>query len=110
MTRQPTLYETLEVSPHASPLIIMAAYRCLTQLNHPDKRAGTDDASDRQARINYAYSVLSDSTKRRRYDWSLGLQESTVDRRGTRVAAQDVASPPADQHLGTRPFAFRPLD
>ena len=111
MKREPTLYEVLEVSPHASALIIRAAYRCLTQLTHPDKRAGTDEASDRQAQINYAYSVLSDPDKRQRYNQALELLENPVDRRGSGVAAQDSASPDhkADEPRGARPFAFRPL-
>lgn len=110
MKCRPTLYDTLEVSLHASPRIIRAAYRCLTQLNHPDKRAGTDEASDRQAQINYAYSILSDASKRRRYDRSLELPDSMVDRRGIGVNALDGAIAPADGRRGSRPFAFRPLD
>jgi curved DNA-binding protein CbpA len=31
-------YETLEVSPHASPSVIQAAYRCLAKRHHPDKK------------------------------------------------------------------------
>jgi DnaJ-class molecular chaperone len=65
---QPTLYETLEVSPQASPSVIRAAYRCLAQHHHPDKHPNSDDAGQRLAQINFAYSVLADPVKRRRQD------------------------------------------
>ena len=35
-----SLYELLEVSPNASAAVIKAAYRCLVQQHHPDKKAG----------------------------------------------------------------------
>jgi DnaJ-class molecular chaperone len=65
---QPTLYETLEVSPQASPSVIRPAYRCLAQHHHPEKHLNSGDAGQRLAMINFAYSVLADPVKRRRQD------------------------------------------
>ncbi len=61
----PTLYETLEVSPQASPSVIRAAYRCLAQHHHPDKHLNSGDAGQRLAQINFAYSVLAETGKHR---------------------------------------------
>lgn len=110
------LYELLEVSPRASQAIIKAAYRCLTQLNHPDKHAGTPAAIERQARINTAYAVLSKPVERLRYDQRLGLHGVVERRNGSLVAAKGGAGVARGEHpggaadAGTRAFAFRPLD
>lgn len=109
MKSEDTLYETLEVSPHASALVIKAAYRCLAQCNHPDKNAGAEAASHRLARINQAYSVLSDPDKRRRYDQTMALQGNVNDRRGSGMATSSGAKPIGASHQGLRAFVFRPL-
>ncbi len=110
MEREVTLYEILEVSPHASAQVIRAAYRCLAQLHHPDKNSGSEAASERLAQINFAYGVLSDARKRWRYDQRLGTPQGTpAERRGSDLAtpahskARD-GSPPV-----SRVFAFRPF-
>lgn len=109
MKSEDTLYEILEVSPHASALVIKAAYRCLAQSNHPDKNAGADAASQRLAQINHAYSVLSDPDKRRRYDQTMALHENLNDRRGSGMPAGGSARPIVADHQVSRAFVFRPL-
>lgn len=109
MKPENTLYETLEVSPHASALVIKAAYRCLAQFNHPDKNSGTDAASERLAQINHAYSVLSDPDKRRRYDQKMALHESSNDRRGSGMATGGSSRPVVVDHPVSRAFVFRPF-
>lgn len=110
MQGEATLYDTLEVSPRACPQVIRAAYRSLAQCNHPDKQAGSDAASERQARINHAYAVLSDPAQRLRYDQTIGVREGFAERRGSGVLAQDHPDDGvAVQHKVVRPFAFRPL-
>ena len=105
-----TLYELLEVSPHASAQVIRAAYRCLAQSNHPDKNCGSATASARQAQINLAYSVLSDPIQRQRYDQRLGAQQaSEIERRGGELTPRAHAKAPADAPPVSRAFAFRPL-
>jgi DnaJ-class molecular chaperone len=113
MQHRTTLYETLEVSPTASARVIKAAYRCLAQFNHPDKNP--DAAScERLARINQAYSVLSDPQQRQRYDLSLAWHERTIakamERRGRSSFHCSQLNTGADAHQTVRTFAFRPLD
>ena len=109
MQRDITLYDILEVSPQASPQVIRAAYRCLAQVNHPDKKAGSDAASERQTQINHAYSVLSDPVKRQCYDQSVKLHPYLGERRGSGAGPPDHADPVVVEQPVSRPFVFRPL-
>lgn len=71
MTDDLTYYDLLEVSPKASQAVISSAYRTLCQKYHPDKNSGNAAFSEMMTRINVAYSVLSDTTKRQAYDEEL---------------------------------------
>ena len=104
-----TLYETLEVSPQASPSVIRAAYRCLAQQHHPDKHLNSDAAGQRLAMINFAYSVLADPAKRRGYDIREGIDAAFVERRGQGVRLRSHHAQGAVGGVISRPFAFRPL-
>jgi DnaJ-class molecular chaperone len=44
MKPERTLYDVLEVSQRASPVVLKAAYRSLAQSLHPDKNLGTQAA------------------------------------------------------------------
>ena len=70
-----THYETLEVSPSASPETISAAYRSLCQRNHPDKYPNDARArkhgEERTKAFTEAYAVLKNPEKRKDYDRSL---------------------------------------
>jgi DnaJ-class molecular chaperone len=109
MKRDLTLYDTLEVSPRACPQVIRAAYRCLAQCNHPDKQAGSQAASERQARINQAYAVLSDPIQRQRYDQRIELNDRFMERRGSGAMAPARPDVQAGGPSVSRPFVFRPL-
>jgi len=62
-------YRILGVLDDAEDIIIKAAYRALAQRYHPDKWSGNqDEATKRMAEINEAYSVLSDTSRRKKYD------------------------------------------
>ncbi len=104
------LYETLEVSPRAGAAVIKAAYRCLVQLNHPDKHAGNVAAVERLAEINHAYSVLSDAQQRSSYDHLSGHAQPVAERRGGGVKTNvSPPAPPGTKRAVSRVFAFRPL-
>ena len=71
-----THYEVLGVSPSASADEIRTAFRSLARQHHPDLADGVS-TDRRMSEINQAWSVLSDSSKRRDYDRSLRSEEPT---------------------------------
>jgi curved DNA-binding protein CbpA len=70
---EPRHYDELGVAPSASPAEIRTAYVALARRHHPD-RMGTAgevaraEAAARMARVNAAWTVLSDPGKRAAYD------------------------------------------
>ncbi len=61
-------YEVLGVAKGASDDEIKKAFRKLAVKYHPDKNPGDKEAEAKFKEANEAYSVLSDKTKRARYD------------------------------------------
>lgn len=71
-----TFYDWLEVSPKASPEVIEKAYKALVIKYHPDlQKQNKQSSEDVIKRLNEAYSVLSDSVKRKEYDEKLKLEK-----------------------------------
>lgn len=68
MTTRLDYYEVLEVARDASQHEIKSAYRKLALRYHPDRNPGDHEAEERFKQASEAYSVLSDSDKRARYD------------------------------------------
>lgn len=60
------LYEVLQVSPGAHPLIITKAFRLLAALYHPDNQHSGNEEMFKQ--IGQAYRMLSDPVRRTAYD------------------------------------------
>src|SRR5438093_159122 len=61
-------YEVLGVGRNATAEELKRAYRKLALLYHPDRNNGDPQAEARFKEINEAYEVLSDQSKRQRYD------------------------------------------
>ncbi|KAM0792533.1 hypothetical protein ACM66B_005202 [Microbotryomycetes sp. NB124-2] len=70
------LYDVLKVARDATPQEVKSAYRRLALLHHPDKVASSSSTTSVQdvnlkfQQIGFAYNVLSDETRRKRYDES----------------------------------------
>lgn len=60
-------YRILEVDPEADPDVIQAAYRALSRKLHPDRDL-TGAHRIRQAELDHAFAILSNSIQRRDYD------------------------------------------
>lgn len=61
-------YKILGISRNASDDDIKKAYRKLAKKYHPDKNQGNTEAERKFKDISEAYTVLSDPTKKRKYD------------------------------------------
>jgi DnaJ-class molecular chaperone len=62
------LYARLGVKRGADDVEIKKAYRSLAKQLHPDRNTGNPKAAERFAKVTAAYDLLSDPTKRARYD------------------------------------------
>lgn len=97
--REPRHYEELGVAPTASSAEIRSAYVALARRHHPD-RMGTSaevvraEAAARMARVNAAWTVLSDPARRAAYDARIGGPSVTTS--GAHVRDPDSSFQPFD--------------
>ena len=68
MQQKKDLYEVLGIKKGATEAEIKSAFRKLAVKYHPDKNKGDKAAEEKFKEINDAYSVLSDSDKKKKYD------------------------------------------
>ncbi len=68
MATSKNFYQILGVGDSASEDEIKKAYRKLAKRYHPDANPNDASAADRFKEVSEAYSVLSDSAKRKKYD------------------------------------------
>jgi hypothetical protein len=71
--RGKTAYQVLQLDPAAEEEVVEAAFKRLALKYHPDT-SKSPDASERMREIIEAHSVLTDPTKRARYDQSIGIR------------------------------------
>lgn len=80
MDYQHDYYAILGILPSAEGVVIKAAYKALSQRYHPDKYTGPEDeANEKMKLLNEAYSVLSDSIKRKEYDGNRSTKTTSED-------------------------------
>ncbi|KAH8897005.1 DnaJ-domain-containing protein [Thozetella sp. PMI_491] len=77
-------YETLGIERSASADEVKSAYRKAALRNHPDKAPAEkkDEATEKFQSIAFAYAILSDPARRKRYDETGSTSESIVDSEG----------------------------
>ncbi len=63
-------YKTLDVQSNSTGVDIKKAYRQLSLKYHPDRNSSAD-AEDQIRKINEAYEILGDDSKRKKYDMEL---------------------------------------
>lgn len=95
---EPRHYEELGVAPTASLAQIRTAYVALARTHHPDRMNGAADgeraeSTARMARVNAAWTVLSDPAKRAAYDARF---VDTATRPRANVRAPDTSFRPFD--------------
>ncbi len=93
-------YEELGVAATATLAEIRTAYVALARRHHPDRLNGSAEperaaSAARMARVNAAWTVLSDPTRRAAYDARLGL-DAGQDRARSNVRDPDSSFRPFD--------------
>lgn len=76
--RPRSLYDVLNVSPEAEPVVIEAAYKALIKKYHPDQAAETGALSPDAADLNKAFAVLKDPGRRAEYDHRLWVRDQAI--------------------------------
>ncbi|WP_019509104.1 DnaJ domain-containing protein [Pleurocapsa sp. PCC 7319] len=85
MARAENYYSTLGVSQKATIKEIKLAFRRLARQYHPDLNPNDPVSAEKFKQISQAYDILSDTTKRRRYDRRIPVngREKTAKKRTT---------------------------
>ena len=92
-------YRILQVDPDATPDQIKAAFRRLALIYHPDL-AKDPQAPEQMKRLNVAYEVLRDPSKRAEYDQ---LRLSQADTSPVHVPVEVPVDPPFEPARPERP-------
>ena len=96
----PDYYSTLELSRDATDDELKRAYRKLVIALHPDRHGGSQEATERFQHVVEAYSVLSDPTKRQKYDSGQKVRGILFEKGGN---IQEFVGGFFDNVLGVRP-------
>jgi len=92
MPRFHTYYDNLKVPRTASPEVIRAAYRRLSQKHHPDRNPDNPESARVMVLLNIAYRALSDPAKRAEHDRWIAQQEAAAE--ALRPQWQEPQTPP----------------
>jgi DnaJ-class molecular chaperone len=87
----PDHYETLSVPCLAPPEQVRLAYRRQAQRYHPDRAPDDPGAQQMMARINEAYTVLSDPARRASYDRWIEARKARIEAEHAARLAADVS-------------------
>ncbi|KAK2826015.1 hypothetical protein Q5P01_020229 [Channa striata] len=91
-------YDILEVPPTATQIQIKTAYYKQSFIYHPDRNAGSEEATTRFSAISEAYTVLGNKALRKRYDRGLLSQSdlTAAARPSTKDATGSSSKPQAE--------------
>ena len=92
----PDPYKTLQVDPEAEDEVIEAAYRRLARKYHPDVAPGPE-AQDRMVRINQAWEMLRDPTRRAAVDRARARSAGTAARAAAAEARERATAQAHDR-------------
>ena len=81
-------YLILGVSQNANAKEIKSAFRRLARQYHPDLNPGDSISAEKFKQISQAYDVLSDASKRRRYDRQIPMQQPKATTKQTQTTPQ----------------------
>ncbi|KAM9842941.1 uncharacterized protein ACBR49_014321 [Aulostomus maculatus] len=97
-------YDILKLSPDATQAQIKTAYYKQSFLYHPDRNAGSDEATLRFSNISEAYTVLGNKGLRKKYDLGL-LSKSDLTataRPSAKGSTERSSAPPSDSRRSVR--------
>lgn len=101
-------YDILEVSPTATQVQIKTAYYKQSFIYHPDKNAGSEQATRRFSQISEAYIVLGNKSLRKKYD--LGILTQTDLLRASRPSAKETSGSSTGQQTKSRSSSVAGID
>ncbi|XP_041810270.1 uncharacterized protein LOC121618754 [Chelmon rostratus] len=93
-------YDILEVSPTATQAQVKTAYYKQSFMYHPDRNAGSEEATVRFSEISEAYTVLGNKSLRRKYDRGLLSPSDLV--ATTRPSGKDTTGSTAKRQSESR--------
>ncbi|XP_008424024.1 dnaJ (Hsp40) homolog, subfamily C, member 30b [Poecilia reticulata] len=102
-------YDILKVSPSATQSQIKTAYYKQSFIYHPDKNPGSEEATQRFAKISEAYAVLGNISLRKKYDRGILSQSDlqSPEKPSSEDASSRVTSSQQQhfRHQRVRPFS-----
>lgn len=91
-------YLILGVAQNASPKEIKLAFRRLARQYHPDLNPNDSVAAEKFKQISHAYDVLSDTTKRLRYDRNIPRPQPAAPRKNQQSSSSNNPKTPQDYY------------
>ncbi|MCL2227937.1 MAG: DnaJ domain-containing protein [Oscillospiraceae bacterium] len=88
-------YDVFGVSPTATTEVINATHKALAKMYHPDVNS-SKDAHEKMAMLNEANEVLSDTTKRKKYDSELRRNQQQAQNQETLYSQRSRGSTDAE--------------